>query len=46
MEYENSVSKESDSIIDVLTADVSTLRELLLKYKEELEYYKAHPRGC
>jgi len=41
MEYENSVSKESDSIIDVLTADVSTLRELLLKYKEELEYYKS-----
>jgi proteasome regulatory subunit len=41
MEYENSVSKENDSYIEAFTTDISTLRELLLKYKEELEYYKS-----
>jgi|UniRef100_A0A7J2U3V4 proteasome regulatory subunit len=41
MEYENSTSKENDSYIEALVADASTLRELLLKYKEELEYYKS-----
>uniref|UniRef100_A0A7C4BDD0 Proteasome-activating nucleotidase n=1 Tax=Ignisphaera aggregans TaxID=334771 RepID=A0A7C4BDD0_9CREN len=41
MEYENSVSKENDSYIEAFATDISTLRELLLKYKEELEYYKS-----
>lgn len=41
MEYENSTSKENDSYIEALVVDASTLRELLLKYKEELEYYKS-----
>jgi len=44
MEYESNANGSRDaepSYIDILSADATTLRELILKYKEELEYYKS-----
>lgn len=42
MEYENIIDKPKDDVeVNVDLSDPSTLRELLLKYKEEIEYYKS-----
>mgnify|MGYP001626170601 CR=1 FL=1 len=42
MEFENSIDKYKDNAeINIDMLDISTLRELLFKYKEELEYYKS-----
>ncbi|MEM0027265.1 MAG: proteasome-activating nucleotidase [Ignisphaera sp.] len=42
MEYENAVDKFKDEVeINIDLLDPSAIRELLLKYKEEIEYYKS-----
>ncbi|MEL9940319.1 MAG: proteasome-activating nucleotidase [Ignisphaera sp.] len=42
MEYENIIDKpKDDAELNIDLSDPSTLRELLLKYREEIEYYKS-----